>query len=554
MIIRLFGCAAFLLCLSTICLAQPSEDEIEATVDAQFSRYNDSTPGFTVGILKKGRMIFKKGYGTADLEHGTPVDPDKTVFNLASVSKQFTVLAILLLEKDGKLSLEDDVHKYLPTFPDYGKRITLHHLAANASGIRADLEMMGMAGYTNDDLITQEMVLEMIFRQQELNFSPGEEFLYSNSNFVLLAEIVEKVAKIPFSTFLKQRIFDPLGMANTFVMDDYHRLVPRRAYAYGYRNGSYQNDFIQTNIVGATGVYTTLTDFAKWALNFEKNKVGSAASFQKMSTPYVLNNGTDSPYGLGLFVNEYKGLRQIHHAGGTGSYRAIISSYPDQDLTVLLMSNDGSAYIAGETAKIADMFLQGDFPPTAPVQVPTTAVDVSNAALNAVTGAYFNDKEYYVRNINLRNDSLFYTRPEQNNRESYLRPIGNQRFILAETTPTLYVDFEGGKMEVCTGKDDKSAFSRIILPSYSSAKLKAIEGNYFSEELQATYVLKLVDGRLMVHHPRMAPFALQPISTDGFLSESWRFNYLNLERGDDGGIQGFRTSSTRVRGIRFERL
>lgn len=556
MMLPLYRCMfLLLLCFPGHLLAQPAAGELESFLDAQFAHYNENTPGFAVGIMKGGVMIFKKGYGSADLENGIPIDPKQSVFNLASASKQFTVLAIMLLEEEGRLSLDDDVHKYLPELSDFGKRVTLRHMAANVSGIRSDMEMMGMAGYTNDDLLTHEMVLKMTLRQQELNFIPGEEFLYSNANFVLLAEIVEKVAEMSFPSFLKKRIFDPLGMSNTFVMDDYHSLVPHRAYAYGFGNGVYQNDFIQSNIFGSTGIYTTLVDLAKWAANFQEIKVGSASIFQKMSTPFVLNNGNNSPYGLGLFVERYKGLRQVHHAGGSGSYRSFISSYPDQDLTVLLLSNDGNVYIAGELAKIADVLLKADFPTVE--SVPTAGPlfeEISTVDLVVVEGAYLNDKDYYVRNIAVRNDSLFYRRPEQNNRESYLTPLGGKRFAMTSTTPILYVDFKENEMEVYTDENDISTFSSITPRDYSSADLKILEGLYFSEELQTTYELEVVNEQLTINHPRFSPITLRPVSTDGFLSNSWRFNYLIFERNATGGIQGFRISSSRVKHLKFRRI
>jgi len=357
-----------------------------------------------------------------------------------------------------------------------------------------------------------------------------------------------------FAAFLEQRIFEPLGMTSTFVMDDYHRLIPHRAYAYSFWDGAYRNDFIQTDVVGSTGVYTTLGDFARWALDAQDTNGSNAAVFQRMNTPLVLSDGSISPYGLGVFITEYKGFRQIHHAGGTGSYRSIISIFPEQDLVVLLLSNDGNGDVVGEMNKIVDVYLEAGFYTTPPVETPAFPEAIPKRPLATLIGSYFEERDYYVRSIACRNDSLFYVRPEQNDRASYLRPLGNNHYAIQETSPTFYVDFKQNSMEVYSDDHDKSQLSVITPYSYSLAELKLMEGRYFSEELNTTYSLRLVDGVLQVEHPRMSPFMLRPVKVDGFLSDSWRFSYLEFERNFSGSIQGFRVSSSRVRRILFKRL
>jgi len=266
---------------------------IEPRIDSIFGDYNSlEVPGVAIGVVQNGSLIFKKGYGSANLEYDIPIDPLSTVFTLASVSKQLTVLAILLLEAEQKLSLDDDVRDHFPEIHDYGSIVTLRHLASNTSGLRSDLRLLGMSGVMPDDHISSDMIQDIIFQQKELNFKPGTEFRYSNSGFFLLSEVVSRVSGLPFRTFMKERIFDPLGMTHTFVMDDCQQLVENRADSYQYYNGSYERVIMNYSFAGSTGVWTTLDDFSKWASNFEDPIVGNHDIFKKMNTPGMLNNGT----------------------------------------------------------------------------------------------------------------------------------------------------------------------------------------------------------------------------------------------------------------------
>ena len=283
----------FIFCCFSLSKAQEISvsQSIENKINSIFEEYDNSkTPGLSVGIVQNGKLIFSKGYGMASLEHNIPVNTS-SVFSLASVSKQFTVFAILLLEEKGKLSLEDDVRKHLPKLNDYGETITLRQLANHSSGIRSHLQLLGQVGYISDNIITKEDAHQIIYRQEELNFKPGEEFSYSNSGYVLLAEVVEKVSGKPFSLFMKDNIFDPLEMNHSFVMNDYHKIIKNRANSYEIENGDYINAPANYSYFGSTGLYTTLIDFSKWASNFSNPKIGNNRIFDKMNTLAALNNG-----------------------------------------------------------------------------------------------------------------------------------------------------------------------------------------------------------------------------------------------------------------------
>lgn len=260
-------------------------------VDEIFAAFNNSeTPGAAVAVVKDGKIIFKKGYGLANLEYDIPVTP-ATIFHIASVSKQFTVFSILLLEKEGRLSLDDDIRKYIPEVPDFGRKITLRHLANHTSGLRDQWNLLAMGGWRLDDVITKDHVLKLVSKQKDLNFEPGAEYSYSNTGFTLLAEVVARVSGKSFAEFTEERIFEPLGMDNTLFYDDHEKIVKNRAYSYHTDSTGYKKSVLSYANVGATSLFTTVEDLSLWAMNFSNPKVGDTTIFNKMNTPAVLNDG-----------------------------------------------------------------------------------------------------------------------------------------------------------------------------------------------------------------------------------------------------------------------
>jgi len=242
--------ALFTACLPIVVFGQ---DDHAKQVDAIFQPWNTSGPGAAVSVIDKGRLIFEKGYGLADLEYDIPIKPD-TIFHVASVSKQFTAMALVLLEQDGKLSIDDDVHKYLPELPDYGHPIKIRNLLQHTSGIRDQWQTLGLAGWSLEDVITQDQILRLLFRQRELNFVPGTEHLYSNGGYTLAAEIVARVSHQPFPQFCADRIFKPLGMTHTHFHQGLHQIVRNRAYSYSGAQGAYEASPLNYANVGATSL------------------------------------------------------------------------------------------------------------------------------------------------------------------------------------------------------------------------------------------------------------------------------------------------------------
>lgn len=356
----------FILFCSTIffCLQLQSQNKssnIENQTDSIFSKYNDlSKAGLAVSIIHDGEVKYSKGYGSANLEYDIPITPS-TIFHISSVSKQFTVFAILLLEEQGKLSIDDDIRKYIPEVPDFGKTITLRHLASHTSGLRDQWYLLGLAGWRDDDIKTNKQIIDLISNQEELNFSPGEKYAYCNTGFTLLAEVVSRVSNQTFSEFTKSNIFLPLKMINTQFNDDYEKIIKNRAYSYHTDSTGYKKSILNNESVGATNLNTTIEDMSLWALNFSKITVGSKEIIRKMNTPVILNNGKPIRLGLGQFLNEYKGLKEIYHEGLDAGYRAYFSRFPEQSFSVIIFTNSIDISTYSLANDVIDLYLKNNF-------------------------------------------------------------------------------------------------------------------------------------------------------------------------------------------------
>jgi CubicO group peptidase (beta-lactamase class C family) len=353
--------------------AQTNDSAIDKQIDNLFSGYNLSTPGIALAVVKDGKIIFKKGYGAANLEYETPITP-KTVFQIASVSKQFTAFSIYLLEKQGKISLEDDIRKYLREVPDFGKPVKIKHLLAHTSGIRDQWSLLTLAGWRMDDIITTEQILKIISRQKELNFEPGSRFLYSNSGYTLLAEIAARVSGKTFAEFTKENIFTPLAMNDTQFYDDANKIVKNRAGSYEKVGGAYRKKNLNHSAVGATGLLTTVEDLSKWALNFENPTVGDAELFRRFNAPSLLDNGQpvlfavingeNSYHAKGQFTRNYRGIDLLNHSGHDAGFRTFLLRFPAKKLSIIALSNDEHINIFQTAFTIADLYLKNDLKET----------------------------------------------------------------------------------------------------------------------------------------------------------------------------------------------
>lgn len=402
-----------ILTVAVFASGQTTAEGLGDYVDGLFSKYDSSTAGVALAVVQDGKIILKKGYGMANLEHGVPITP-KTVFNAGSVSKQFTAFAIYLLERQGKLSLEDDVRKYVPEIPQTDKAVRIKHLLAHTSGIRDQLSLLTLAGGRMDDVITTPRILRLLSRQKHLNFEPGSRYLYGNSGYTLLAEIVQRVSGQSFAEFTRATIFEPLGMRDTRFCDDYGTIVKGRADSYAVENGVSRKVSLTDSAVGASNLHTTVEDMARWSVNFEKPLVGDADLIRRFNEPSLLDNGERAVYyadgddigyhAKGQVVRVYRGLKVLSHGGHTAGYRSTFWRFPDQRFALVLLSNDEHFAQLGNAEAVADHCLKDALQskPSAspPAASPKAPVGNPNANLEDFAGTFYSeelDTAYRVR-------------------------------------------------------------------------------------------------------------------------------------------------------------
>lgn len=346
--------------------AQPQSPEaVTAKVDAIFANFDKpDSPGCALGVIQNGKLIYARGYGKANLEHGI-ANGSKLVYDIGSTSKQFAAASILLLAQQGKLSLEDDVRKFIPELPSYQKPILIRHLIHHTSGLRDYLTLFSLAGVSFDDTTTETDALNIIIRQKALNFTPGDEWLYSNSGYFLLSIIIKRASGKSYPEFAKEHIFDPLGMKHTLVLDNHKRIVPMRATGYSPNpKGGFQTEMSNFEQTGDGAVLTSVEDLLLWDQNFYEPKVGGKAFLDSMHAVGAFNDGRKLDYASGLFIEEYKGLRKVSHGGSWAGYRSELLRFPDQKFSVACLCNLGTVNPSALAQRVADVYLAEQFKTT----------------------------------------------------------------------------------------------------------------------------------------------------------------------------------------------
>ena len=358
----LLAAATLVIATGVVPLAGPPEGSgaaPRARIDAIFAPWAASdAPGCAVAAMEGGDIVFASGYGAANLEYGIPITP-ASVFHVASVSKQFTALAVAMLADEGRLSWDDDVRRHVPELPDYGVPITLRHLAQHTSGVRDQWSLLQMAGWRwGGDVITQGDVLDLLTRQAALHFRPGTEHLYSNSGYTLLAVAVERVSGQSLRAFTDERIFGPLSMTRTTFRDDHTLLVRDRAYAYEADGaGGYRLNIPDFAIVGASSLFTTVEDLARWNRNFRTGEVGGRDAVRQIQETTTLANGAQVSYAYGLVHGTHRGRRTVGHGGTDAGYRSEFLRFPEEDLAVAVLCNVRTTDPARLARDVADVVL-----------------------------------------------------------------------------------------------------------------------------------------------------------------------------------------------------
>jgi len=531
---------------------------VEERVTKLFAKWDDpASPGAAVAVVRDGMVVYRNGFGSAQLEYNVPITPS-TVFHVASVSKQFPAFAVTLLEEEGRLSVDDDIRKYLPWMPDFGPRITIRHLLNHTSGIRDQWDLLVLSGWRMDDVISQKDILYLLKRQRELNFKPGEEYLYSNSGFTLLTEIVVAVTGRPFVDWMDEKVFKPLGMNASHFHLDHRRIVKNRAYSYRYDSGKgLVKSVLNYANVGATSLFTTVEDMANWMRNYSEMRVGNGAVMARMMEPAVLNSGRPVEYGRGLGVGEYRGLKHIGHGGADAGFRSAVSYYPEEKFGVVVLANLAQFNTGQLARQIAEIYLADRFKtaPASPVPEARKPIRLSKKQLRPLTGAYWISRSRLLRTVALEGNDLFYVRSAAD--KSPLVPYADGAFFMKDH-PEVKVHFHAdgkifSRMELTIG-DEKIVGDRVDPFAPTPQSLEEYAGTYESDELDVRYRF-VVDGKDLVLDFKKQPDEnrLQPLIRDVFATPDG-YVTLGFERDDGGRIIGFRVDTGRVRGLRFVRV
>jgi len=525
-------------------------------VDKLFSNWakNDS-PGCAIAVVKDHEIVYNQGYGLANLEYGVPNTPD-TIFHIASVSKHFTCMAVLLLEAQGKLSIEDDYRKYLPEMPDFGTLITVRHLMHHTNGIRDQWELLMHSGWRMDDVITTEDIRKLLEKQTDLNFPPGEQYLYSNSGFTLLALIVERVSGISLREFCQEHIFKPLNMNSTHFHDDHTMLVKNRSYSYSPDgSGGFKNAVLSYATVGATSLFTTVNDLAKWDANFYNPTVGDRALIDKLLTTTLLTTGKENKYALGLMIGTYRGLDIVEHSGGDAGFRTHYLRFPDQRFSVIIFCNLGTMNPGQLTRRVADLYLADQF--TKPADIPAEPISLSIEELQQYAGTYYDSITQVAYTLELKDGKLQLAL----DKPFEFVPLPDHKFQM-KASPLYVIQFKEtqdrlmGRM-ILQPDSAANSFDRVVPEPDQVRNAEEFAGTYYSPELDVEYRIILKEGKPFVERRKYGITPLKHAFGDSFINDQsartgapFTINF-HFKRDDSGKISGFELASGRIRSLKF---
>jgi len=537
--------------------SEPVATTPEGKVDQAAAQLYKDTPGAVVGVVKGGKLAFVKGYGAADLTYGMPFTAE-TPTNIGSSSKQFTGFALALLASRGKLSLNDDVRKYIPELKDFGKTITVRHLLSHTTGYREFINTLIIEGrqVLEGDYIGPDEVIKVINRQPALQNEPGAEFNYNNSAFALATIVLERVTGRPFAEWMRDEVFLPLGMTKTWVRANPGQIIPGRSIGYIAGEGGFREVRDLHASQGAGGINTTPGDIAKWFRNFKTGQLGGPAVIKEMTTSFVLNNGKPSNYGYGVFLDSTRGLRRWQHGGNDVAHSSTLVYYPDLDAGYVVFSNY-QGVPGGIANVVADAFFGQHM--TAPERrtvaaSATSGANVPAATLRSYAGKYeMTTLGGLLLNVELQGGQLRLQLPGQP--ALPLRPTSITVFeVVGAPAQITFNAAEDGAVEGITFQQDGAQHpGKRVVDKAAAVDLTAFTGRYFSEELETFYDLSVEGGQLTIRHRRFGPVALTHTSGDSF-SATLPVSQVVFRRDAQGNVIEFVAGNGRARDIVFKKV
>jgi CubicO group peptidase (beta-lactamase class C family) len=536
--------------LSTSLIPLPAAAQLPDAVQRQihevFSDFDHTnSPGCALAVYRDGEIVFARGYGMANLELGIAISP-RTVFDIGSTSKQFTAFAVALLAEDGKLSLDDPVRKHFPEMPAYADRITVRNLVQHTSGLRDYLTLMSLAGYNFDDVTDDADALKLIVRQQAPNFAPNSEWLYSNSGYFLLSQIVKRVSGKTLRQFAAERIFQPLGMQVTHFHDDHTMIVPNRATGYSPAgNAGYRIDMSNFEQTGDGAVYTTVEELLLWDRNWYSGTVGGQQLLARQLETGKLTSDEDHGYAGGVMVGQYRDLRTVRHGGAWAGYRAELLRFPEQRTSIACLCNRGDADPSARADRVAEVLLADKLAskPAREAAASPPAATISPEQLARLAGSWRSPATGDIVIFEARDGKLY-----QLGRGTPLTPAAPDRLTLgpftyiwsAEPAPSLKLERSGKTQDT---------YQRLPAGTVDSTALSVYAGSWYSQELDTEWRIVPAGNRLRIEIRERPSGMLRPAGPDLF-SDGQR-HLVFTRRG--GRVTGMTVSAGRVRGIGFTR-
>lgn len=509
-----------------------------ARLEALFEGIADDTPGCAVGVVENGETLFARGYGLASLEHGVPITAGSR-FYVASLSKQVAAMAVLLAVDAGRLDLGESIRKTIPELPTYLDGVTIRHLLTHTGGVRDYFPLGFLAGLSPEHTYGEADVLEIVARQRALNFTPGDQFAYSNSGYVLLSIAVERATGKRLDDFAREAMFAPLGMNASRFQHDHSAVVPDKAFGYAKHGDQWSVANSTLDVVGDGGMYASLDDMLAWAKNLIAPRVGASA-IVRMQTPETLTDGASTGYGMGLVTSRHRGLAMLEHSGGLAGYRTQLQVYPSDGFGVVVLCNDAAVPPQLISRRVAEIFLDARMAPP-PARAPMPAVE----AVRARVACYRTTNGVVLSLVERQGELHLQGIPWP------LSPLAPDTFALDGDPDIMRVAFDAdGDLVLTQGAAAPELFRRCEPPA--EVDDDAFVGKFLSPEVGAVCSVQRSGGLLTVSFAGAAGVELRPIGPDCLWAADLGVTLAFLHDGS-GAASGFIASGVRVRGLVYDR-
>jgi CubicO group peptidase (beta-lactamase class C family) len=559
---KLISLGAVLVSLSLVSCQtrrQTLPPELARQVDGIFGKWDRAdSPGCALGIYKDGQIIYGRGYGMANLNDDVPVT-QATVFHVASMSKQFTAASILLLAQQGRLSLDDDVHKYIPELPDFGKVITLRQLLHHTSGLRDQWSLLELAGWRmSQDLITDDDVMSVVVRQRTLDFAPGERYLYSNTGFTLLGIIVRRVSGMSLREFTTKNIFEPLGMKQTHFRDDHEEIIKHDALGYEQdgEDKPFRMNLTNFDTVGATSLHTTVEDLQRWDENFYHPRIGGSEFIRQMLERGKLNGGGELDYASGLVISSYEGLPTVEHGGADAGYRSDLIRFPEQHFSTAVLCNLANTDPTALARQVADILLARELraPAHARDSAKASGAVMTGEQMATMAGVYWGREEDEFVTLRLKNGKLQINMGRGDFQD--LKSFAPAHFHVANVSwgdnvdiHLIAADTAGARHveETFVGEWPKM-YEPVAAFDTTAAELTEYPGEFVSQETEPAYRISLQAGELTLLRIKHKPDMLRPVMRDVFVGE---IGTVRFTRDAHRSVCGFILDAGRIQNFKF---